>query len=450
MTGRSPVSGELFDSASMRAEWLQNRARLHDNAVGLPTLPAVVDDVRRQLEDHGSIALLAFALATERQVEETWGWQFYDDLIRDFVSGLRGLETAGSLPAGLLCVPAVRSDEILCFVPTAARNGSDLPPHEWLRALAARMDAFVASFLSERLTGSDRYSSHVGQALILFDPKVRVERAVYRGLNEARGEVFRRTANAEERGTEILRGIISEQNVVSLFQPIHDLVEGRVTGIEALSRGPAGSGLEDAERLFSLAEKAGLVVPLERLCRRRSLEEASRASWEKLVFLNMSPAAAQDTDFLDGRLVREVMNLFLDPRQIVIEVTERTYAENQELFAGVLGELRKEGFRVAVDDLGSGYSNLSALADIRPEFLKFDHLFTKDIHRNRIKQDLLGAILSFAMKMDTQVIAEGIETIDELEALRRLGVQLGQGFFLGRPGPIGTMGAPPVGLSGSA
>jgi EAL domain-containing protein (putative c-di-GMP-specific phosphodiesterase class I) len=122
-------------------------------------------------------------------------------------------------------------------------------------------------------------------------------------------------------------------------------------------------------------------------------------------------------------------------------VTERTYAENRELFTGVLRELRKEGFRIAVDDLGSGYSNLSALAEIRPEFLKFDHLFTKDIHRNRIKQDLLGAILSFAMKLDTQVIAEGIESTEDLQALRRLGVQLGQGFLLARPGPIESIAA---------
>lgn len=441
MNVAGPASTEIFDSSSMRAEWLQNRARLHDLATGLPTLPAVVDDVRRQLEDHGSIALLAFAIATERQVEETWGWQFYDELIRDFVSGLKGLTEKGDLPAGVLCVPAVRSDEILFFVPTKSRNGSDQSPQEWLGSLASRMDGYVSSFLADRLTSVDRYTSHVGQALILFDPKVRVERAVYRGLSEARGEVFRRTANAEERGTEILRGILADRSIVSLFQPIHDIVEDRVAGAEALSRGPAGSGLEDAERLFSLAEKSGLVIPLERLCRRRSLEHAARAGWEKLVFINMSPAAAQDADFLEGRLVREVLDLYLDPRQVVIEVTERTYAENQALFSGVLGELRKEGFRIAVDDLGSGYSNLSALADIHPEFLKFDHLFTKDIHRNRIKQDLLGAILSFAMKMDTQVIAEGIETVEELHALRRLGVPLGQGYLLGRPGPIDALAA---------
>lgn len=440
MSAGRPSPAESFDdSATMRAEWLQNRARLHDVVTGLPTLPAVVDVVRRQLEDNGSIALLAFSLAMERQVEETWGWQVYDDLIRDFVAGLRVQAEGGGIPSGLFCVPGVRSDEVLCFVPTRPKNGSDAAPHEWLGQLAARMDSFVSAFLAERLTSVDSYTSHVGQALILFDPKVRVERAVYRGLNEARGEVFRRTANAEERGVEILKAILAERRVVSLFQPIHDLVEERVTGVEALSRGPVGSGLEDAERLFSLAEKAGLVVPLEHLCRRRSLEEAARAGWDRLVFLNMSPAAAQDADFLEGRLVREVLELHLDPRQIVIEVTERTYAENQVLFTGVLGELRKEGFRVAVDDLGSGYSNLSALADIRPEFLKFDHLFTKDIHRNRIKQDLLGAILSFAMKMDTQVIAEGIESTEELQALRRLGVPLGQGFYLGRPGPISSL-----------
>ena len=437
MSSRETLPAASFDdTASMRAEWLQNRARLHDVVTGLPTLSAVVDQVRRHLEDHGSIALLAFSLATERQVEETWGWQLYDDLIRDFVAGLRSRAEESDVPAGIFCVPGVRSDEILCFVPTRPRNGSDQAPHEWLGALASRMDAFVSSFLAERLTSIDSYSSHVGRALILFDPKVRVERAVYRGLNEARGEVFRLTANAEERGVEILKGILADRRVVSLFQPIHDLVEEEGTGVEALTRGPAGSGLEDAERLFSLTEKAGLVIPLERLCRRRSLEEASRAGWDKLVFLNMSPAASQDSDFLEGGLVREVLELHLDPRQIVIEVTERTYAENQELFTRVLGELRKEGFHVAVDDLGSGYSNLSALADIRPEFLKFDHLFTKDIHRNRIKQDLLGAILSFAMKMETQVIAEGIESLDELQALRRLGVPLGQGFYLGRPGPI--------------
>jgi EAL domain-containing protein (putative c-di-GMP-specific phosphodiesterase class I) len=423
---------DFDDTANLRAEWLQYRARLYDRDTGLPTLPTVLDDLRRQLEDGGSVGLLTFMLNAEKQVEEIWGWQEYDRLIGDFVKALKGLTEGGEIPPGIVCVPAVRSDEILYFVPLKA----GVVPNEWLREMAADLDGFVSAFLMKRLSSGDRYCSHVGQSIILFDPKVRVERVVYRGLRDARSEVYRRTATAEEHGAEVLRGILSRKEIVSVFQPIYDMVERKVAGVEALSRGPEGSGFEDAEALFSLAERVNLAAPLERLCRRRSLEVAGKAEWPLLMFLNLSPAAASDSDLLTGSLLRDVEETKLDPRKIVIEVTERTYAQNQDLFSRVIGELRSEGFRVAVDDLGSGYSNLSSLAEIKPEFLKFDHLFTKDIHRHRIKQDLLGAILSFAVKMNTHVIAEGIETEDEFEALRRLGVPLGQGYLFARPGAI--------------
>ncbi len=422
------------DSANLRAEWLQFRAQLFDRDLNLPTLPTIVDDLRRQLEDNGSIGLLTFTLNAERQVEELWGWQSYDKLIAEFVKELRGLADGVTIPHSQLCVPAVRSDEILCFIPLA--GSSSVTPADWLQHLAADLDVFVSDFLVKRLSSIDRYCSRVGQAVILFDPKVRVERVVYRGIREARGEVFKRTATAEEHGAEVLKGILSRRDIVSVFQPIYDIVDNRVAAVEALSRGPAGTGFEDAEALFSLAERVDLVVPLERLCRQRSLEEAAKVEWKEMIFINMSPNAAADTDFLEGALLRDVERLKIDPRRVVIEVTERTYAQNQELFSKVIGELRDEGFRVAVDDLGSGYSNLASLAEIRPEFLKFDHHFTKDIHRQRIKQDLLGAILSFAVKMDTQVIAEGIEKVEELDALRRLGVPLGQGYYLAKPSAI--------------
>ncbi len=428
---------ELDTTLNLRAEWLQFRSMLFDRDVGLPTLAAVIDNLRRVIEDDGSIALLTFMLNAERQVEDLWGWQEYDKLIADFVKVLKLKMEKGSLPAGVLCVSAVRSDEILLFVPI--RDIQDLPEFErlrWLRSLSGTLDGLVTQFLSERLSSIDRYCSHVGYSLIPYDDKVRFERLIYRGHREARGDVFRRNASAEEHGAMVLRGIIDKRDIISVFQPIWDLVENQVAAAEALSRGPKGSGFEDAEALFSLAERTDLVIPLERLCRQRSLEEAGSAGWRHMIFLNMSPAAASDSDFLDGHLIRTVESCHLDAHRIVIEITERTYAQHQDLFSRVIKELRQQGFRIAVDDLGSGYSNLTALADIKPEFLKFDHHFTREIQRNKIKQDLLGAILDFAMKMDTQVIAEGIETSEELGALRRLGVPLGQGYFLGRPSPI--------------
>jgi EAL domain-containing protein (putative c-di-GMP-specific phosphodiesterase class I) len=433
---------DLDDSANLRAEWMQYRSRLFDRESGLPTLSNVVDDVRRQLEDGVFLALFTFMLNAERQVEEIWGWQAYDKLIADFVAALRSLSEKGVVPPGILCVPGVRSDEVLSFVPLASNGhegGNGL--EQTLARLTADFESFVRGFLTGRLSAVDRYSSHVGHALIMFDPKVRVERVVYRGLREARGEVYKRTANAEEYGAEVLRGIIARRDITSVFQPIYDLVERKIAAAEALSRGPVGSGFEDAESLFSLAERTDLVIPLERLCRRRSLEEAAKAKWPHLIFINLSPAAAQDTEFLEGTLLRDVVQLSLDPHHIIVEITERTYAQHQDLFSKVIKELRNEGFRIAVDDLGSGYSNLSSLAEIEPEFLKFDHHFTKDIERHRIKQDLLGAILSFAVSTHTQVIAEGIETEDEFQALRRLGVPLGQGYYLARPGNLANIAA---------
>lgn len=430
------MAGNLDDTLNLRAEWLQYRTRLFDRGTGLPTLPAVVDDLRRHLEDNGAIALLAFMLTPDRQVEERWGWQAYDAMIRDFVQAVHERLAEGPLHNARICLPAVRSDELLTFIPVENGLLASGSPGEWLSRLASDLEQFVREFLGKRLQSLDRYEAHVGQAVIVFDPKVRVERVVYRGVREARGELYRRTAAAEQRGIRALKEILARREIVSLFQPIFRLLDRQVTAVEALSRGPVGSGFEDAEALFSLAERTDLIGPLERLCRRRSLEEAARAQWPHLIFVNMSPAAASDVELLEGSLRRDAEELHLDPKRIVIEMTERTYAERPAFFAQVLSRLRQDGFRVAVDDMGSGYSNLSSLAEIKPEFLKFDHLFTKDIHRHRIKQDLLAAILGVAVGMDTQVIAEGIETPDEFEALRRLGVPMGQGYFLARPGPL--------------
>jgi len=128
--------------------------------------------------------------------------------------------------------------------------------------------------------------------------------------------------------------------------------------------------------------------------------------------------------------------MHFEPSRIVLEITERTYALHHDLFRDVITELRREGFRIAVDDMGTGYASFSSLAEIEPDYLKFDSVFVHEIHRHKIKRDLLDAMLSFARKTDTQVIAEGIETPEELNTLIELGVPLGQGYLLARPKPI--------------
>jgi EAL domain-containing protein (putative c-di-GMP-specific phosphodiesterase class I) len=429
------------DLASLRAEWLQYRAQLHDPETGLPTLANVVDELRRTLEAGRSLAVFTVLLNAERQVEEVWGWQAYDRLVADFIRDIRENRGRRGIPEALLCVPAVRSDEIFLFVPLTAREGSN-GGSALLEQQADEIDLYVRDFISDRFPAADRFTNFVGSSSIVFDPKVRVERIIYRGIREARNAVYERRARLEVHGAEVLRQIIAEGAITPVFQPIVDLSDRTIVAFEALSRGPAGSGFEDGEALFSFAERANLLLPLERTCRRRILEASLRIPPSKLLFLNLSRAAVSEPDFRKGAFEKYVRQMSFEPSRIVLEITERTYALHHETFTRILKELRREGFLIAVDDMGTGYSSLSSLAEIEPDFLKFDSVFVHEIHKHRIKRDLLDAMLSFARKAHTQVIAEGIEAPEELATLIELGVPYGQGFYLGRPDALSAYSSP--------
>jgi len=418
---------------ALRGKWQKERTRLYDRDTGLPTIATLTEDLAKELQARGSLAVLIFRPGSEGRVEEVWGWEAYDDLLLDFVRRLKAFQTDGIVPAGSFCLPYVRSDEIILMLEPGTRL---LEEAGALEQKAAELDQLIRGYLAERADLSGRFRSFVGAGRILFDPKYRLERLVYRGIQEARDQVTRKTVRAEIRGGELLQDAIARRDISPVFQPVFDLQTGEMIGMEALSRGPRGSEFESGETLFSLAERTELLVPLERVCRQRSLEAAANSSPDRQVFINLSPAAASDPEFLGPLFLEQVAAYGLAPHRIVLEITERTYAVYEGLFREVLSRFRQQNFRIAVDDVGTGYSNLTSLAEIEPDYLKFDNVFVRGIDRRRTKQDLLEALMSFARKMKTKVIAEGIETREELKVLQSLGVPYGQGFLLARPMPI--------------
>jgi EAL domain-containing protein (putative c-di-GMP-specific phosphodiesterase class I) len=425
--------GRESEFVTLRGKWQKERTRLYDRDTGLPTIATLTEDFGKELVNRGSLAVLIFRPGSEGRVEEVWGWEAYDDLLLDFVRRLKAFQTDGIVPTGTFCLPYVRSDEIILMV----EPGSALLEEPGaLEQKAAELDQLIRGYLAERADLSGRFRSFVGAGRILLDPKYRLERLIYRGIHEARDQVTRKTVRAEIRGGEMLQDAIARRDISPVFQPVFDLQTGEMIGMEALSRGPRGSEFESGETLFSLAERTELLVPLERVCRQRSLEAAAATPGDQQVFINLSPAAASDPEFLGPVFRDQVRSLGLEPDRIVLEITERTYAVYEGLFREVLSKFRSQNFRIAVDDVGTGYSNLSSLADIEPDYLKFDNVFVRGIDRKQVKQDLLEALMSFARKMHTKVIAEGIETREELRVLQSLGVPYGQGFLLARPMPV--------------
>jgi len=424
------MSKGASELVTLRGKWQKERTRLYDRDTGLPTVAALMDELTGQLRDRGALSILAFCPGSEGRVEEVWGWKAYDDLLRDFVRRLKAFQTDGIVPAGTLCLPHVSSDEVLLVL--ASGTGS-LHSLRALEQKALELDQLIRGYLAERADLSGRFRSYLGASRVHYDPRRRPERVVYRGMQEARDQVTRQTVRAEIRGGAMLQEAINRRDITAVFQPIFDLSTGEMIGLEALSRGPKGSELEAGETLFSLAERTELLGPLERVCREVSLSAAGSGGGGRKLFLNLSPAAASDPDFLGPQFREKIAAVGLEPESIVLEITERSYVVYESLFREVLSRFREQKFGIAVDDVGTGYSSLSSLAEIQPDYLKFDHVFVRDIDRRPVKQDLLEALLTFARKMNTRVIAEGIETREELEALRALGVPYGQGFLLAPP-----------------
>jgi len=269
------TTSKQSELVTLRGKWFKERTRLYDRETGLPTVAVLMDDLRVQLEERGSLAVLVFRPSSEGHVEEVWGWEAYDDLLLDFVRRLKAFQTDGIVPMGTFCLPFVRSDEIILFIsPDGGVVGGSGPTA--LGQKAVELDQLIRGYLAERADVSARFRSFVGQARILKDPKHRLERLVYRGIQEARDQVTRQTVRQEIRGGELLQDAISRSDIRPVFQPVFDLATGNMIGMEALSRGPRGSEFESGETLFSLAERTELLVPLERVCRQRSLEAADR------------------------------------------------------------------------------------------------------------------------------------------------------------------------------
>ncbi|WP_169794096.1 EAL domain-containing protein [Alicyclobacillus acidiphilus] len=229
-----------------------------------------------------------------------------------------------------------------------------------------------------------------------------------------------------------LQIILKSKNVTSYYQPIVELQTKKVLGFENLSRGPEGSSLEHPVELFQVAEEFGYLLELERLCRNEGIRRARVGSDEKL-FLNVSPNILFDPMFRVGDTRKVLEECGLTPAQVVFEITEHRAIDDYPAFLQLVDHYRDQGYQIAIDDLGSGYSGLVTLVQVKPEFVKIDTELIRDIDQNPTKQDIVRAICDIARGFSGTVIAEGIETIEEQSCAQSCGVQYGQGYLLGRP-----------------
>jgi EAL domain-containing protein (putative c-di-GMP-specific phosphodiesterase class I)/CheY-like chemotaxis protein len=238
--------------------------------------------------------------------------------------------------------------------------------------------------------------------------------------------------SAEEKNKKVsdLRVLLKRKNLQILFQPIVVLKTGTPIGYEALARGPKGTLFENPSDLFTFAADVNMLNELDSVCRDLSIEKASFLKNGEILFLNVDPSMTniprfRNLEFLAGSKI--------SPDQICLEITERTFVKNFAMLSANLKDMRDKGVKVAIDDIGEGYSSLNATAELKPEFIKIDISIVRNMETDNVKQNLVRLIADLARNTNSRLIGEGVETIKERDALLALGVEYGQGYHFSKP-----------------
>ena len=222
------------------------------------------------------------------------------------------------------------------------------------------------------------------------------------------------------------------------YQPIVQLKDGKVVAHESLIRLPSNSTLRNPDDFFKAARAEGITVRAEQACLDEGIRSWALRKPDTRLFLNLSAFAI--IEMVDRLTVAGVMRALhaasISPSALVVEITEHERVADLPRLVAIAADLRAAGLRFALDDFGDGRSSLRLWAELRPEIVKIDKYFVHDVATEPVKVQTLRGLTRFAETFGTTLVAEGIETEDELRVVRDLGIELGQGWFLGRPQPV--------------
>ncbi|AET68737.1 diguanylate cyclase (GGDEF) domain-containing protein [Desulfosporosinus orientis DSM 765] len=322
-------------------------------------------------------------------------------------------------------------DFVVYFIPgkTIPWNITEVSEY-WIKPLEERFNRRIRKLVNEKI------SLRSGIAQCLNEPGRSPDYLLYAAVKEAfllnKSEP---DPNFFARRREIAKVIDEpDQHLKSAFQPIIDSGSGEVFGFEALARLPESKCFNNIADLFPFAEKIGQLYPIETICRRQAIAAfPAIAQDNERLFLNINPLVLIDPEFASGHTRKLLSERGLTPSDVVLEITERSAIEDYATFRDALDHYRNQGYLIALDDVGAGYSSLQSVAELHPDFLKIDRSLIKGVNADPIKWALLETFVTFSKRIGCRIIAEGVETTEEMRTVVQLGVDYIQGYFVARP-----------------
>ena len=398
----------------------------------IPSFREALPRLVQHFRENAAMGLVLVDLSALARIERSFGAKAYQNL-RLQVDPLLGEAKAHVREDDILTRDEREPDRYLFFL-TGKRKTKNPFAAVDLQRLCDRVEGFVTPRVARITTPymRERPIVDVGHSFVLWSPLENEERQLLRLIEDARatGELRRRLRERDQR--DALTEIIYNRSLWTAFQPIVQMETRDALGYEGLARGPRGSPYEYPYALFGTAARFDLVDELERACRRQVFVDWQQFGAPARLFVNTVPATVRDVSFL-GRGVLDYLGPHLSPSMVTLEITEGQVIENLNLYREAMHAFLELGFTFAIDDVGAGYSGLETIANLGASYLKIDMGLVRNIHEKKVSQQVVKAILDMGAAVGAAVIGEGIETQEEAETLRGLGLRYAQGYFFGRP-----------------
>lgn len=420
----------------IRMDYLRMKASLYQKETKLYALPYYYDKIYSDINKFSILGLFIINISIYEKFEKNFSWTILDFIIKNLIESAKSFfnqtkyktTITSEYPGGNI---------IIIITPNAKTEKSLFLDQSIIEKISDDLFAYLEKKLSQKLNSNSKNTFvktpplSIGYSLLTKQANIRFERSLTYAISQAQTKALGIERIHFNKKIIELKKIIQEKNITTVFQPIVDINSFMPFGYEALSRGPKNTEFHNPELMFEVAEKGHLVWELERLCREKSLYYLQMLEKNQYLFINNEPDVIFDPDFRTLDLLKKFN---IDPKRIVLEITERTAIQDFEKFQQALDFFRQKGFKIAIDDVGTGYSNLQSIAILKPDFIKFDISLIRNINNNNIKQHLVSSLVSFVNETGTIMIAEGIETKDELQIIQKFNIPYGQGYYFAHPG----------------
>ncbi len=436
----------IFSDISERKDY-ENRLTtqaLRDNLTGLPNRVLFMDRLNRAMERQKRnpgyrFAVLMIDLDSFKRVNDTLGHQAGDSLLKEVANrltrGLRAIDTVARMGGDEFAIILEDFHTNRQAIDIAHRLLNDVRQPMQIQDREIQVSASIGIVL--------RTSHYQSPDEMIRDADICMYRSKEMGKNQFKifsKSMYEKVLQAVEMENDLRRALVNEEFEL-FFQPIFTVSTGHLRGFEALVRwNHPRHGLLTPGSFIPLAEEAGLVSDigkwvLSQGCRTLVRWQAMEAEQMPYLSLNLSPK-----DFLQPNLASDIAALLqqtrLDPSHLKLEITETAVMDNPEQTTSKLEKLQKLGVQIAMDDFGTGYSSLSYLQRLPIDILKIDRSFVQTMLENPSNLEIIKAIIGLGKILDLRIVAEGVETQDQLQILQDLGCDLAQGYLLGRPMPL--------------